>query len=214
MPTATQNETTDGIFARQSSEKRRSGATAPGTRQLAANAPGFAHRLMQLLAEDPVDLARVSDEIRAQPALAAVVKRMAASLQLSPEDSVTSVEEAAIVLGTDRLRVLLYALPQFENIRQGMESSGVEFEADVKPAFAFASPDAPKVVAAWTPELFYLASFVRFLGLADLDSVTPGEGGDRGSPDFERSEAAAMTEILIRDFLALVPRMRQSPRSI
>lgn len=214
MPTATQNETGDGIFARQSSEKNRFGEMASAMRPVAANVPGFASRLMQLLAEDPVDLARVSDEIRAQPALADVVKRVAASLQLCPEGSVTSVEEAAIVLGTDRLRVLLYALPQFENIGQRMETSGVEPESGAKSAPVFASPHAPMAAAAWTPESFYLASFVRFLGLTDLDAGMPGEGADSGAPDAARSEAAAMTEILIRDFLALVPRMRQSPRNV
>jgi len=205
MPTAAQNETRDSVFVGPSSPKSWFAAVASTTRPLVAAVPDCVSRLVQLLAEDPVDLAQVSDEIRAQPALADVVKRVAASLQLAPEDSVSTIEEAAIILGTDRLRVLLSALPQAEKIIHGnaATASGTAAESE-----AIASD------VAWTPESFYLASFVRFLGLADLDAGAPGEEECSRLPDGARSEAAAMTEILVRDFLSLVPRMRKSSGNV
>lgn len=217
MPTATQNEIRGTVSARQPEEKSRFAVAGSAAQPLAASVPGCAGRLVQLLAEDPVDLARVSDEIRAQPALADVVQRVAASLQLVPEDSASSVEEAAIVLGTDRLRVLLSALPQFDRIARGTATTAAgksRSEESGKSAHCPAAPEAVASEVAWTPESFYLASFVRFLGLADLDTGLSGEGVVSPLPDGARSEAAAMTEILIRDFLALVPRMRRASGSI
>lgn len=198
MPTAAQNEIHEIKFSCHSEMTRGFGAATPGTRKPAAVVPeagDHTARLAELLAEDPVDLTNVSDEIRSQPSLAAAVKRIAASLQLLPQGSVSSVEEAAIVLGTERLRVLLHAWPTFEKAQE-RDMSGV------------GNPGATVGVssgAAWTPESVYLASFARLLGLVSghaLDSS--GEARVAASGGVALAE---LTETLVRDFLALIPRI-------
>lgn len=171
------------------------GATAPQTRKAAAVVPEVcdrAARLADLLAQDPVDLTSVSDEIRSQPSLAAAVRWIAASLQLLPPDSISSVEEAAIVLGTERLRVLLHAWPAFEQA-QGRADG----DAPVS------SEDVAASGVAWTPESVYLACFVRLLGLGSGDTADSIDAVCLAASN--RTEIAELTEMLVRDFLALIP---------
>ncbi|MGH9559868.1 MAG: HDOD domain-containing protein, partial [Terracidiphilus sp.] len=170
-------------------------------------APDHAMRLAELLAEDPVDLARVSDEIRSQPELAAAVKRIAASLQLLPAGLVTSVEEAVIVLGTERLRVLLHAWPTCEKAEQRTTRDGAKAVArgaagpslpanEAKDAVALAA-----AAAARMPELLYLAGLVRLLGIGEAEALS-SDGGAAGSGSW--AAIAELTEMLVRDFLALI----------
>lgn len=140
----------------------------------------WATRLVTLLEEDPVDLARVSDQIRSQPELADTMRRVAAYLQFAPEESVSSVEEAAIVMGTERLRALLHSWPAFQKrLRDRTEAR----EAD----------GYRETVPGRTAELVDLAGFARLLGLGNY-------GLAAASP-----ETAEISALLLRDFLALLP---------
>jgi len=192
-------------------------ATAPEVRQPSAGGPrlsGAAARLADLLAEDPVDLARVSDEIRAQPALADVIQRVAVMLQVAPGASVGSVEEAAVLLGIDRLRVLLEAFPAIVKLHTGILASGSA--GGEAPSVANGQPISGRVdtddpAAGEIPESVYLASFARLLGFHGEDAgALPDEA--RLHPGASPSELAEMTEILVRDVLALVPRVSQARR--
>jgi HDOD domain len=212
MPTATHSEARETAFSCHAGAANGFGTAAAGRRRTAASVPeisGPAARLAELLAEDPVDLARVSDEIRAQPALAAMVQRVAASLQLSPEGSARSVEEAAVVLGTDRLRILLHAWPVFEKARQGKPAEGTAPNNAATQAgqagAALVAGDAGASQDAWTPESLYLASFVRFLKTGDAAEAIPPEELGMSAGGAARSEVAEMTEMLVRDFIALIP---------
>ena len=56
----------------------------------------------------PIRPKRVSEAVRVRPDLEALVLRLADSLELPPNVPIATVEEAALVLGRDRLRVLLH----------------------------------------------------------------------------------------------------------
>jgi hypothetical protein len=76
--------------------------------------------LENLLAASPVDLKRVGDAVRARPDFAALVLRLAISLALSEDIPPATIEEAVVVLGTIRMRVLLHlwALSQRDRLRR------------------------------------------------------------------------------------------------
>lgn len=111
MPIALDNPSrklTDTRFAsgRQNPDK-------PETREAA-------HRLAKLLASAPVDLSGVSDEIRRYPDLESLILRPTASLAVSSlapslvsslvpstDEPLSTIEEAIVVLGTNRLRTLI-----------------------------------------------------------------------------------------------------------
>jgi hypothetical protein len=65
--------------------------------------------LTMLLDADAVDLRDVGDAIRVYPELQSLVLKLCEFLALSPGVRISSVEEAAIVLGKDRLRIVVHA---------------------------------------------------------------------------------------------------------
>ncbi|MGH9572296.1 MAG: HDOD domain-containing protein [Candidatus Acidiferrales bacterium] len=75
-------------------------SSKPGTREAA-------HRLTKLLASAPVDLSGVSNEIRRHPDLESLILQPAVSLVPAPDEPLSTVEEAVVVLGTSRLRTLI-----------------------------------------------------------------------------------------------------------
>jgi hypothetical protein len=63
--------------------------------------------LTDLLDAVPIDLARISEHIRSHAAIAELMVRLARSLLLSADSRIT-IEDAAVMLGTDRLRIVAY----------------------------------------------------------------------------------------------------------
>ena len=187
MPIATQDETRGtAISVGAATASNLDGASPEGSAHarttLERSEP--VARLAALLEEDPVDLAQISDEIRLQPELADAMRRFAAYLQLAPEETVSSVEEAAVVLGTERLRVLLHGWPAFQNaFRHARGTNEAQRDAD------------GHAEAARSVESEYLASLRRLLVLENPATTAAS------------SETAEMSEMLLRDFIALLPRI-------
>lgn len=79
----------------------------------AGQAPGkpetreAAQLLTKLLTCAPVDLSGISDEIRRHPDLESLILRPGALLAPSPDEPLSTIEEAVVVLGTSRLRALI-----------------------------------------------------------------------------------------------------------
>lgn len=128
---------------------------------LEALAPGARATALQfenLLGSAPTDLARISEEIRSHPSLEILISRILALVVFSPTDSVGSVEEAAVVLGTDRLRVLV-------NIWLLIQEKRTANWPIAKPGIAPRTEDANMVStgleSTWTPEMLCLASLVH-----------------------------------------------------
>jgi HD-like signal output (HDOD) protein len=141
--------------------------------------------LNRILDAEPVDLARVSEEIRTDPAFESLVLRLAASLVLSPEVASPRLEEAAVVLGTDRLKILGYMWSVLGGLHDKV-SSGEQ-----------AVSESP---AKWTPEALYIASFLRCLGLDSPDAADSSP-----LPVLHSVEIPDLKKMLMRDFLALIP---------
>lgn len=142
-------------------------------------------RLNHLLDAPAIDLTCVSQEIRSQPELESLVMRMATSLALSRSESVHRLEDAIVMLGADRLRVVLYL---WSLLRQK--------------AVEIPSVDARE---GWSPEALYLASFLRYLGLDSPDAAILHSEMFSFALDPQRAEFADLRDMLMRDFLALIP---------
>ncbi len=66
-----------------------------------------AHRLMKLLTSAPIDLSGISNEIRRHPDLESLILRPGVSLAPLPDEPLSTIEEAVVMLGASRLRTLI-----------------------------------------------------------------------------------------------------------
>lgn len=171
--------------------------------------PAAVSKLNTLLEADPVNLAEVGDAIRAHPALESLILELCESLALTLGFSVCSAEEAAIVLGKDRLRILARSWSTMqlrEPARCGNcagDVSGVRHE--------YRSDDAGNVWSArphtleMTPEALRLANFLRSCG-ADVASLVRGYAETKSAaPNFAPEPSVGATSLLARDLLLLMP---------
>ncbi len=160
-----------------------------GPAQAARDDPASVDCLTHLLDADPVDLGRVSEEIRGEPGLEALVLRLAASLVLSEEGAIPKLEEAAVVLGTDRLRVLVHMWSLLNGL-----------PGEVRAEYGLAGTGK-----TWSPEAFYIASFLRCLAIADPHATKSNE-----IPSMHGGDLAALKSLLMRDFVSLIPALDPS----
>jgi hypothetical protein len=160
-------------------------------------------RLTSLLKAAPVDLARIGKEIRAHPDLEALIMRLAASLVLSAASVEPTIEEAAVALGTDRLRVLVYMWSLYPDGHRAAEAPEAhESESrDIAGGPATSSGARPR----WNPETLYLASFLRWLGLDAPGPPISREDPPCFSAGLQSEDIAGLTNILMQDFVALIP---------
>jgi hypothetical protein len=182
---------------------RTSGAQGPSV-PFGSSTPdprGPAQRLTSLLGAAPVDLGHISREIRAHPDLEALVIRLSGLLVLSPEGSITSVEEAAVVLGTDRLRILIHAWSSLQNCDPTMKLFG---NCGLNPGGTPAGEPSSQAFAPWTPEMLYVASVLHCLG---LDAAAPAIAPTQAASGFglRTGQLAGLTDLLVRDFISLIP---------
>lgn len=149
-----------------------------------------AKELFRLLSCDPLDLGHISDEIRAHPDFEVLVMRMAASLAVSVEGSVSSVEEAAVALDKIRLRVLVHMWASLRDDKARM--------LDVSNAHLLND-------GANAPEALYIAAFVHLLG-TDCSPKLWGRVFEQcPNPHLLADDSAELTTILVRDFISLIP---------
>jgi hypothetical protein len=140
------------------------GFTIPDSAPVAAAEPraigtDAVARLTALLEGHAIDLAEVSDAIRACPRFEALVLRASDSLALAPATLIGHVEQAIVILGKDRLQVLVRSWA-----RRGSA------------AYAHVDrPDTPNPVPAplhepepVSPEVLYLSNFLHWAGLDEF----------------------------------------------
>jgi len=152
--------------------------------------PGPLLRLNRLLDAGLIDVNRIGREIRAEPELEFLTAHMAASLALSPANSVEGIEEAVALLGPDRLRVVFY---EWSLLRQKGAQISSEHASE-----------------GWSVEALYLASFLRYLGLDSPDAAILHREMFAFTLDPRRHEFSDLRDMLMRDFLALVPTLDPS----
>lgn len=157
--------------------------------------------LTDLLGAVPVDLARISEHIRSHSEIADLVIRLARSLVLSADSRMT-IEDAAVMLGTDRLHVLA----SMWSIMEKYDEGGC---AEKPPASTDGSGDTPQTFCihgtSWTAQTLYLATFLRTLGLNSPDSELPWDRKESAVPAWQTEDFADLRNLLMRDFLALLP---------
>lgn len=164
--------------------------------------------LTDLLGTVPVDLARISEHIRSHAEISELMITLAGSLLLSAESKI-SIEEAAVMLGTDRLHVLA---SMWSIIEQYGEEDRAEKRSNLA---ADARDDRPTSCIQginWTAQTLYLATFLRCLGLDSPDSELPGERMQPAGRTWQAEDFADLRNVLMRDFLALLPSLN-SPAS-
>jgi HDOD domain-containing protein len=169
--------------------------------------PDPAASLTTLLNAAPVDLCRVSEEMRAHPDLQALVMRLACYLSFSPDTVGTTIEEAVIVVGTDRLRVLVYL---WSLLRQRPVADDLRGPIASKSAPAKPSRKSSRGHAASHTEMSCLANFLESLGVAS--------GGPRKRrspwvpPGSQEAEFFELTDMLVRDIVSFIPQIEPAFR--
>jgi putative nucleotidyltransferase with HDIG domain len=88
--------------------------------------PTYVFELNSLLSNPAVDLKKVSKIIRTDPSLSAQVLRMCNSAALGTRRRVLSISEAAVVLGTERLRTLVLTCSMMEYTGRKLPSAAVQ----------------------------------------------------------------------------------------
>jgi hypothetical protein len=171
--------------------------------------------LTRLLDADAVDLRDVGDAIRIHPELESLVLKLCEFLALSPGVPVSSAEEAAIVLGKDRLRIVVHAWSVNQWVGEAARGSQPEIpEGTTHHEESSPVPTARAAMAEGRHTTFLSTEFsAEILGLANLfhwarrDAVSfVNSRGENYAHrlDLELRQAAHLTNLLMRDLLCLV----------
>jgi hypothetical protein len=170
-------------------------------------APDPAALLTTLLNAAPVDLCRVSEEMRAHPDLQALVMRLACYLSFSPDTVGTTIEESVVVVGTDRLRVLVYL---WSLLRQRPVADNLCDPVPSKCAPGKPSRKNSRGHAASHTEMSCLANFLESLGLAS--GTAPQRQSLGVPPRFQEAEFFELTDMLVRDIVSFIPQIEPAFR--
>jgi hypothetical protein len=186
----------------------------PWQRTLGAAAPD----LIKLLAADAVDLREVGDAIRAHPELESLVLRLCDLLALSPGVPVSSVEEASIVLGKDRLRIVVHvwSLNRWKGDDRSASQPGIPEEV-TEPQENGAAPSVmteglltPLLSAELSAEILGLASLFHWVRRDALSFATSAGEKRAAEAESEPKHAALLTNLLVRDLLSLVSALKHT----
>jgi hypothetical protein len=168
--------------------------------------------LITLLDADAVDLRDVGDAIRLHPELESLVLKLCAFPALSPGVPVSRVEEAAIVLGKDRLRIVVRAWSANQWTSDRSRESAPEIpevaqrgpEGSPAPTASAEGRHAAFLSTGYSEEILDLANFFHW---ARRDAVSfANSAGDDFSHrlDLELRNTAHLANLLVRDLLPLV----------
>jgi hypothetical protein len=186
MPSTDQQRSTT---AAQPASLKRSQIASSGRSHLEVDLSSESReRLQTLLCADVVELGKVCDEIQLVAPLANFVIKLGESQGFYASTSPPTVEEAVVLLGADRLRVLVNAWP-FTRVDRRSESQ-LEISAGGRGTGAshaanfVARPNRSELIPYESPE--------------SLDVVVL-------RPSLHAGQIDGMVEMLARDFVALAP---------
>ncbi len=154
-----------------------------------------------LLSSAPADLGRISDEIRSHPDLEILVMRLLASVAICPQVSAGSVEEATVVLGIDRLQVLVVI---WLLVHEKGTPAGFVAQPEIANVRGVAMSSAANTEAPWTSGTPYLTSLMRWIGLDSAPSGGAFEGAFCADRESQRERFAGLPNISIGDFISLI----------
>jgi hypothetical protein len=150
-------------------------------------------RLTGLLISAPIDLGGISHEIRRHPDLETLILRLGVSLVLSPDEPLTTVEEAVVVLGTSRLRILI-----------DLWSSAGNSSDDPPPSSPNAAAGEPAPPAT-TPEISYLINFLRSVGFHSPENAFTGARLAAWASKISPDQMFVLADLFMHDFFSLLP---------
>jgi len=149
-------------------------------------------RFSRLLASDPVDLSRVANELRSQTGLEDLVVRLGASLVL-PAAPPTTLEEAVVILGTERLWILINVW------------SSPERKSPAGTGLLDGSANANIDGATWlnSVEARCIADFLR--SARSTGQETGGSSSALWNSTIGPEQAATVTDLFVRDLSSRSP---------
>jgi HD-like signal output (HDOD) protein len=130
--------------------------------------PGLVFELNTLLSTPSVDLKRVAKVIRNDPAMSAQIIRMCNSALFSLRRRVLSIEEAAVLMGSERLRTLVLTCSVMEFAGKQLSRNEVQEYWQ----HSFMTGMLTERIAKWMdysePEQAYLAGLLHDIGILPL----------------------------------------------
>jgi HD-like signal output (HDOD) protein len=137
--------------------------------------PGYVFRLNSLLNATPVDLNSVAEVIRMDPSLSAQVLRLCNSSLSDLEGRITCIEDAVVMLGTDRLRSLVLTCSLVEYVDQQFASDAIQPFWQHSFLTALLSERIARWIGYSKPEQAYLAGLLHDIGLLPLLALAARE---------------------------------------
>lgn len=130
--------------------------------------PAYVFELTTLLNTAPVDLRSVCRVIRTDPSLAAQVIRLCNSALLAAREKVSSIEDAVILLGRERLRTLVLTCSLVEGVGQSLSPTGLQSFWQHSLLAATLSERSALCLHYPRPERAYLAGLLHDVGALPL----------------------------------------------
>ena len=137
--------------------------------------PAYVFELNSMLAATPVDLKRVAEIIRTDPSLTAQVLRLCNSALMGFRERITRIENAVMLVGTERLRTMVLTCSLVEYVGHRVSSEDVQSFWQHCFLTAALSERIARAIAYPQPEQAYLAGLLHDIGALPLLVVTSAE---------------------------------------
>jgi HD-like signal output (HDOD) protein len=146
---------------------------------LAEGLPALPSHIMQLnglLAVSPVDLKRISKIIQSDPSLTAQVIHLCNSALFGLRRRIFKVEEAAVLLGADRLRTLVFTCYLMDCSRKWLQEREIQDHWRHSFVVAILSERVARAIHHPMPDQAYLSGLLHDVGKLPLLMVAAEEG--------------------------------------
>ena len=137
--------------------------------------PAYVFELNSLLTATPVNLKRVVDVIMTDPSLTAQVLRLCNSALMGFRERVTKIQNAVILVGTERLRTMVLTCSLVEYVCRRIASEDIQSFWQHCFLTAALSERLARGIAFLQPEQAYLAGLLHDIGALPLMVVTSAE---------------------------------------
>jgi len=137
--------------------------------------PAYVFELNAMLAASPVDLKRVGEIIRTDPSLSAQVLRLCNSAFMGFRERVSKIENAVMLVGTERLRTMVLTCSLVEYVGHRVASEDIQTFWQHCFLTAALSERIARAIALPQPEQAYLAGLLHDIGALPLLVVTSAE---------------------------------------
>jgi len=143
--------------------------------------PAYVFELNSMLAATPVDLKRVAEIIRTDPSLTAQVLRLCNSAFMGFRERITKIENAVMLVGTERLRTMVLTCSLVEYVGHRVSSEDIQSFWQHCFLTAALSERIARVISYSQPEQAYLAGLLHDIGALPLLVVTSVQPKDSQS---------------------------------